>query len=163
LTNWLYGYLNELAGLPATEPLTFRHLHQAPACGDTTNAPRVVNLEMMTTNLTHGRPHRLPFPEDEGRQFFFAPKEWAKLFPGVVIDSLLKSATSAGQPVPRNDENLELCPLPITDLPIVVAVRMSSSFPGLFTAVPLWTADHTLKRNQNLPSNVPATAERCCG
>jgi predicted acylesterase/phospholipase RssA len=83
------------------------------------------------------------------------------LFPPMVLDHLRASATSAEHPTPRNDENLELYPLPIDDLPIVVAVRMSLSFPGLFTAVPLWAVDYTLRRNQHLPPSVPATAERC--
>jgi hypothetical protein len=73
LMNWFYDFLNQVAGLPASQPLTFRHLHEAPLGNDVTGSPRVVNLEMMTTNLTHGRPHRLPFPENEAPTFYFSP------------------------------------------------------------------------------------------
>jgi len=160
LMNWFYDFLNQVAGLPASQPLTFRHLHEAPLGNDVTGSPRVVNLEMMTTNLTHGRPHRLPFPENEAPTFYFSPVEWARLFPPEVIEHL-KRLPQSPDPKPRNAENLELYGLPTADLPVIVGVRMSLSFPGLFSAVPLWSVDFTLKKNQNLPPGTPPEAERC--
>lgn len=159
LVNWLYGFLNDIANLPSTQPLTFRHLHEAPVGNDVTGTPRAINLEMMTTNLTHGRPHRLPFPEEEAATFYFSPAEWADFFPPEVIEHL--KGTSQERPRLTNAENLELYPIPSDDLPVIVAVRLSLSFPGLFSAVPMWSVDFTRRRNQNLPRDAPRTAERC--
>jgi hypothetical protein len=159
LVNWLYGLVNGIAGLTTSSPLTFRHLHDAPVCNDVTGTERSVNLEMMTTNLTHGRPHRLPFPDTEAATFYFSPKEWEDLFPSQVIDYL--KGLSDGPALLTNAEHVDLYPIPSTDLPVIVAVRMSLSFPGLFSAVPLWSVDFTRKHNQNLPPDAPRTAERC--
>jgi predicted acylesterase/phospholipase RssA len=160
LVNWLYGLLNETAGLPASEPLTFRHLHDAPVCNDITGTERSINLEVMTTNLTHGRPHRLPFPPEEAATFYFAPEEWRDFFPGEVIEQLTRLPQDGGIRV-ATAEGLELYRIPEADLPVIVAVRMSLSFPGLFSAVPLWAVDFTRKQNQNLPRDAPRMAERC--
>ena len=160
LVNWLYGELNTTAGLPPREPLTFRHLHNAPVCNDVTGSERTINLEVMTTNLTHGRPHRLPFAPEEAAIFYFSPDEWRDYFPEPVIDHLIKVSTGAS-PAVVNSERLPLYRLPEVDLPVIVAVRMSLSFPGLFSAVPLWSVDFTRKQNQRLPDGVPRVAERC--
>lgn len=83
---------------------------------------------MMTTNLTHGRPYRLPL---ETRDFFFDETEMRALFPKDVVDWMI------GHAEPRK----ELFALPSDELPIVVAARMSLSFPLLLAAVPLWSID----------------------
>jgi predicted acylesterase/phospholipase RssA len=160
LVNWLYSLLNEIAGLPSGEPLTFRHLHEAPVCNDVTGNERAINLEVMTTNLTHGRPHRLPFPAEEAATFYFAPDEWREFFPGEVIDYLVRLPQD-GMPNVVTAEGLELYRVPEADLPVIVAVRMSLSFPGLFSAVPLWAVDFTRTQNQHLADGAPRTAERC--
>lgn len=160
LVNWLYGLFNRIAGLPTGRPLTFRDLHEAPVGGDVTKTPNSINLEMMTTNLTHGRPHRLPLPPAEAATFYFAPEEWSNYFPTEVIE-YLKTLPIADRTPVTNAEDLELYPLPSVDLPVIVAVRMSLSFPGLFSAVPLWSVDFSVRKNQRLPPQAPRTAERC--
>lgn len=67
LTEWLSGLINELAGRqPDGPPLTFGDLWGTPD----PNADRKINLAMIATNLTHGRPYRLPFEENI---FYFHP------------------------------------------------------------------------------------------
>lgn len=160
LTPWLADYLNEVAGRPLNSgPLTFEHLW---ATRDP-DAPRLINLEMMTTNLTHGRPYRLPFREDdvvkENRLFYFRPDDFQKLFPANIIDWMVKHPRALGE---REDESrrnqltaLGFYPLPSpADLPVVVAVRMSLSFPILLSAIPLYAFDYSPNRKALIP-------ERC--
>jgi hypothetical protein len=135
LTAWLADTLDELAGIGGTKPLTFGDLWGTsdPA------VERRVNLEMMTTNLTQGRPYRSPFDTDA---FFFDPDEFRKLFPERIVDWMLRH--------PRQSEQVDrfrpLIPLPAAaDLPVVVATRMSLSFPLLISAVPLHAVDYSRK------------------
>jgi hypothetical protein len=123
LSDWLADTIDELAGRPGGL-LTFGDLQKAG-----------VNLEMMTTNITEGRPYRLP--NDLGGRFCFDEREFRLFFPGRVVDHLIASA-----PGPRTATGL--VPLPPADqLPVVVATRMSLSFPVLLSAVPLYSVDRS--------------------
>lgn len=170
LTVWLTGYLNEMAGLPPVgDPLTFGQLWRANN-GKGGTDDRCINLEMMTTNLTHRRPFRLPFRDDddlqENAQFFFRKEEFAQYFPAHVVEWMIQHPRE-----PREDiRTIELLdrlekagyyrmPAP-EHLPVVVTTRMSLSFPFLLCAVPLHAIDWSLVgddpdgRNKVLP-------ERC--
>ncbi|HEV2130977.1 MAG TPA: hypothetical protein VGR27_07740, partial [Longimicrobiaceae bacterium] len=133
LTDWLTGYLNELAGKPLAEgPLTFGDLWGTRD----PDAERAVDLQMITTNLTHGRPYRLPFRE---RTFYFHPEEMRRLFPDVVVDWMVAHARQVEDP----ERGAPLVPLPeAADLPVVFATRLSLSFPILISAVPLYAVDY---------------------
>jgi predicted acylesterase/phospholipase RssA len=160
LTNWLSGYLNGIAGKPADLPLTFGDLWSAPQADDPIQTERAINLEMLTTNLTHGRPYSLPFSEGESRQFFFSPDEWKRFFPAAVVRHLQAHASTPSV-VPVTPEGHTLCALPpMEDLPVVVAARMSLGFPILFAAVPLWAVDFSRTMNARRTAERP-TAERC--
>lgn len=138
LTAWLDARIRETAGV--THPLTFGDLE---AHG--------VHLQVMTTNLTHGRPYRLPA---ETRRFFFSPAEWRRLFPADVVDALIAAAPPR-RPRQRSANGEELYPLPAgAELPVIVATRMSLSFPILLSAVPLWSNDFARR-------DAPPDAERC--
>ncbi len=130
LTEWLADKLDGVAGRPAgSDPLTFGDL-----AGPDETAPRI-NLEIMTTNLTAGRPHRIPF---DTKIYMFKESEWKELFPPRVYDYLVSHTISV-------EDNPGYRWLPRTfELPVVVAVRMSLSFPVLLTAVPLYACDYTL-------------------
>jgi predicted acylesterase/phospholipase RssA len=134
LTPWLSRLLNRAAGLDEQgPPLTFGQLWQA---GEDPKG-RNINLQMMTTNLTHGRPYRLPFPENEN-VFYFDPTEFRKLFPEEVVRWMEQHPRESKEP----DKCLPLRRLPeAADLPVVVATRMSLSFPVLLSAVPLYAVD----------------------
>jgi predicted acylesterase/phospholipase RssA len=147
LTPWLTQQLDDIAGRePADPPLTFGDLKRAD-----------VNLEMVTTSLSNGRPFRLPFRE--GR-FFFDPDEMRRLFPERVVEWMVSCPGGMEADVEAGEEDVEyaelvrrlvrpLRPLPASqNLPVVVATRMSLSFPGLMSAVPLWAVDETRKDNR---------------
>lgn len=75
LTAWLDRELELLAGRNPEdkEPLTFRHLenHQKP-----------IELRLMTTCITQGRPYTLPFKDTH---FYFKPTELRQFFPERIV------------------------------------------------------------------------------
>lgn len=141
-TDWLAKLIDEAAGRWSTtdQPLTFGDLSE-PSNG---HAP--INLAMMTTSLMERRPYTLPM---KTRVFVFKESEWAKLFPKRIMN-FLTSKCKPFTPLKGEEGNFFYFPQE-TDLPIVVAARMSLSFPGLISAVPLWREDHTFtnKDDQN--------------
>jgi hypothetical protein len=136
LTDWLHATIQRCAGLPLEKPLTFRMLR-----GDDANDP-LVNLQLVTTDLSAARPVILPLPDqplrDEPTPYLFDPEELAKLFPSEVVQQMVKAVS---QPGAETGEQQTLCTVPGIDLPIVVAARLSLSFPILLSTVPLWRAD----------------------
>lgn len=110
----------------------------------------------MTTNLSHRRPYRFPFDTNE---FFWCEKCFAEYFPDNVV-AKMKSTTFRVEDI-ENGKNREgkrieipaecmrhprspIYYMPLApDIPIVVAARLSLSFPGLISAVPLQTVDWT--------------------
>ena len=154
LTLWLARLLNECAGKqPDDAPLTFGELWEGAGPN---NAPpqwlqdagvrewRYIELQMMTTSVSHGRPYRFPFADDDQHLFFDATqlREW---FPDNVVNHMVANARDyakerhVGEPevLPTN-----LLMLPsAANLPVVFATRLSLSFPLLLCAVPLWAPD----------------------
>lgn len=162
LTEWLHDGIQSSAGLDKTDPpLTFRNLWNAPdfpgaaprPCGeDDPPAKRSINLQMITTNVTHGRPYRLPLA-DETSRLFFRPEEWKDYFPRSVIDALEKASTPyrprfRGTDPPAGEHTRGFLQLPGADMPVVVAARLSLSFPLLFSAVPVYAIDYEAPREE---------------
>jgi predicted acylesterase/phospholipase RssA len=143
LTDWLHGLLQELAGESAGTPLTFgdlRRLRFAETPGDDG-----VVLRLMTTCLTLGRPYTLPI----GERLYFDPAELSRYFPAEVVAWMERQSW---RPRGKEDEQADafaagrrvdgiarpLLPIPEPDdFPVLVAVRMSLSFPLLLSAIPL--------------------------
>jgi hypothetical protein len=142
LTDWLAAHIDAIAGVD--RPLRMSDL-----------AERGIDLQVMTTNLTLGRPMRFPFP---GRVFLFDPVELGAYFPSSIIGALIdgeEPATEGGVPLLSADGR-PLYRLPAADkLPVVLAARISLSFPGLISAVPLYAIDFARK------SSADRTAVRC--
>jgi predicted acylesterase/phospholipase RssA len=150
LCTWLAKEMERTAGIPGdTTPLTFGMLWDAKrdvtapgleAQPDSTD----VNLEMITTNVTWGRPYNFPVAT---RVFFFDPAELRRYFPDYIVNWMVARAAK-----PQNDKEIAefasfvpKLPLPVMgDLPVIVATRMSLAFPILLSAVPLWAVDYTL-------------------
>lgn len=150
LTDWLADLLNELAGKPfRAAPLTFGDL-RGPEEGDDA---RRINLELITTCLTLGRPVRIGAAHPElARRFFFRRDELAQFFPAWVIDWMLQHPRSLA---PDQAPPAGFDPLPaMEDLPVVVAARLSLSFPLLLSALPLYTIDRS-------PFATDRTPQRC--
>jgi hypothetical protein len=112
---------------------------------------RDVDVVVMTTDLSHGRPYRFPFST---QVFHWCPTCFEKYFPTRVVEHLRATGRETvadddpddgGRPVPR------VCPLhpgtrlwnlPLAvDIPVVIAARLSLSFPGLISAVPFHAVD----------------------
>jgi predicted acylesterase/phospholipase RssA len=150
LCTWLAKELELTAGLePGSAPLTFGMLWDAqhdpagPGIADMPPQPDV-NLEMITTNATWGRPYNFPVTT---HQFFFDPDEMRSFFPDHVV-AWMKQRSRAPRDAKEAAHFAAFAPrlaLPVMgDLPVIVATRMSLAFPILLSAVPLWAADFTL-------------------
>ena len=163
LCTWLTQELELIAGLePGKIPLTFGMLWNAkadPAAPGIEEKPHDadVSLDMISTNVTWGRPYQ--FPNDV--VFFFDPVEMTRFFPEHVVAWM-----KARSRTPRNEAEKALfaryapdkLPLPLPgDLPVIVATRMSLAFPVLLSAVPLWGIDFTRPR----PKEPPCRSSTC--
>lgn len=170
LTAWLHEHIQATAGRRAGEPpLTFADLWAGPGTAlpppeqreqrldalvglSRDPAARAVDLQMMTTDLTHGRPVRIPVPYqqhkrilEEGGGLLFDPGELRRFFPGDVVDHLLRHAAPVSGSTADHLRRLgagHLKHFPIgPDLPVVVATRMTLSFPLLISAIPVYELD----------------------
>jgi len=155
LSEWLHEGIQRSAGLKLSDPpLTFGDLWTAPAYPGAPLTPctdadppglRAINLQMISTNVTHGRPYRLPLA-DETSRLFFRPDELRPYLPRAVFDALLQAAPSyvprSSSDPPAGDDTRELRELPGAGLPVAAAARLSLSFPLLFSAVPLYAIDY---------------------
>jgi predicted acylesterase/phospholipase RssA len=138
LTAWMHESIQELAGRAEGPPLTF---------GDLARAKDGIQLRMMTTNLSHNQGYQLP---DLGGSldapagsphigFAFREAEFRRLFPAPVVDAMTVAPARELDGLRLPDGYFALPRGP--DLPVVVATRMSLSFPVLVSAVPLYTVE----------------------
>nr|WP_052477785.1 patatin-like phospholipase family protein [Kibdelosporangium sp. MJ126-NF4]CEL13961.1 RpoH suppressor [Kibdelosporangium sp. MJ126-NF4]CTQ88330.1 RpoH suppressor [Kibdelosporangium sp. MJ126-NF4] len=142
LATWLADRIDDLAGIDHSRALTFGDLWRGPdrprqsdpayqpAPGD-----RVINLALMTTDLSAGRPHQLPFPASE--QWQFCPECLRGLVPDRIVTQM--SGTDVpGVACPQHPSvTLQELPKPC-DMPVVLAARMSLPLPGLICPIPLY-------------------------
>jgi len=166
-TDWLSDRIDNIAGLPAeSRPLRFGHLWTGTTdVGDVAVGDRHVDLRMITTCLSEGRPYEMPW---EARRFFFEPVTWRTLFPRGVVDALEAAPPPAspdgdddewrweGRVASANDPPLRRLPDP-EHLPVIVATRLSLSFPLLISAIPLWTIDRRHPESQDALKQYRAT------
>lgn len=155
LTPWLHRKIQQAAGRKLEDaPLTFGDLWNAPGFPppwlDLPDPSKVrsINLVMYTTNLSHGRPYVLPF-EDDTSQLYFRENELAQYLPASVMKWIMENARPYAPRAGREqfDPSLEkgagLFELPSAEkFPILLAARMSLSFPLLFSTIPLWAIDY---------------------
>lgn len=161
LTAWLHQQIQDAAGRKVKDaPLTFGDLWGAPSYpGETLQTERMINLQVVTTNLTQGCPLTIPL---ESGGFYFDPEEFKDLFPAAVVRCLVAAAAKAEEREIRSGSGHVLRRLPeARNFPILVAARMSLSFPILLTAIPLYAVDYTLEKNGRVPRDQPLIAERC--
>ncbi|UCV06069.1 patatin-like phospholipase family protein [Dechloromonas denitrificans] len=160
LTDWLMAYFNELAGLKLEDRvLTFGDLWGANEASKTNGAARDINLEVMTTAISQQMCYSIPF-RDGCPPFYYDEDEWSRLFPAEAMRALREPYRAEGakdddrrdpdEPEEHvaNAAGKRLRRLPRNQyLPVVVAVRMSLSFPILLSAVSLYSVDWSLKAN----------------
>ncbi|WP_164902078.1 patatin-like phospholipase family protein [Rhizobium leguminosarum] len=132
LTDWIHSAIQHIAFGDKNHPtpLTFGHLQ-----GPNPDKPEI-DLKVVTTNLSMRRPHTLP---RLGVRAGYFPSKWQKIFPEPVMQYL----ADCGSRPWRRHKDAWIFPYE-EKLPVVVAVRMSLSFPVLFTAVPLQVEDREL-------------------
>lgn len=137
LTAWLHQFVQQIAGITQGPPLTFKNL---------SGSSPSIELAFMTTGLSEGAAHRLPFAEEN---LMFRKSEMSALFPPEIVDHLVRHAPAIEDAklialARALDPNFgavgaDLFRLPLPgDQPIVFAARMSLSFPLLLQAVPLY-------------------------
>jgi predicted acylesterase/phospholipase RssA len=156
LTPWLTELIDRAARRPddARGPLTFGELWAGPGADRSQADPEDpwLRLEMVTTNVTNHRADRLP---SASREYYFHAEELRDLFPERVVRWMIEHPPPlSSQPARRRDQQLRrrvlrpLLPMPAAkDLPVIVATRMSLSFPVLLSAVPLWRVDYSRAHN----------------
>lgn len=157
LTDWLHVYFNELAGKSVDgPPLSFGELWGPDP------ATRRINLEVITSAVSQQMVYSIPFRPGTP-MFYYDPLEWSRLFPPAVMTALAAPFGNGHDgPVIESAQGRALRPLPRHgDLPVVVAIRMSLSFPLLLSAVPLYAVDWSRAANQRTQVAVRAaeTAE----
>ena len=159
---WLAASLNQLAGLSPQVVMRFGHLwsgldYAAPGAGGdgatlaglraTSEDPdrRLVNLELMTTDITRQRPYRFPLPEvgvDDPERLWLCLDELRDAsgsgpFGEDVLAVLGEGKSRRVADVTGTVRTLHPLPDP-WDLPVVFAVRISMALPGLFQAIRMY-------------------------
>jgi predicted acylesterase/phospholipase RssA len=166
LTPWLHALIQKAAGLKEGDPpLTFGMLWKAPGFPpDWLKLPedthlRSIDLQMFSTNLAHGRPYIFPFAIPYGKptrfrdrdRLFFNPEELKPYLPDDVLAWMqrhgkayqLEESRKDRDPKEQEAVDKNLLELPDPEhFPVLLAARMSLSFPFLFSAVPLWAINH---------------------
>ena len=177
LTDWLTREINLTAGRHASDPpLSFGDLwgpqataeflrtftrgagaqarfdHRAPSVAWASLDPDL-DLRVMTTCLTHRLPQSFPFFDDT---YLFCPECLAAYFPAAVSAALAthsRDAVDAEEPwttpsCPEHGAELRRFPF-APHIPVVVAARLSLSFPLLISAVPLHYRDPFKRRHDD--------------
>ena len=118
---------------------------------------------VMTTNVTHRRPHRMPWAH---RDLYYDPARLRRLFPERIVAWMDAHPPPPGEGRERERRERRLAalaplrPFPSADdLPVVVAARMSLSFPLLISAVPLHALDMTRRRTRRAVEAVETGSE----
>jgi hypothetical protein len=122
LTDWLHSAIQRLAGLPLDRPLTFADL-----------AEQKIDLRIITSNLTLAEPYVLP---DERDDFLYSVRELSPYFPPTVMKALAEAAPQRRMRDPELEQDLRRLALGDA-MPVIVAVRLSLSFPFLLSAIPV--------------------------
>jgi predicted acylesterase/phospholipase RssA len=127
LTAWLHEKTQQCADLPLDKPLTFGDLK-----GD--DEDLAIALQLVTTDLSGSRPVDLPLPDDDAETvYYFKDGELDALLPAAVLKAIRK------EPVQFVDGGHVYFRMPGSKMPIVLAARLSLSFPILLSTVPLYS------------------------
>jgi hypothetical protein len=126
LSDWLDEHIQRCAGRgPDDPPLTFADLKDAD------DDARSIALQLMTTDVSSGRPVRLPLDDDN--PFWFSAEEIGRLVPARVAEWM---RDQAGEP--RELGGRTLYKVPGAGMPVLLATRMSLAVPGLLASVPFY-------------------------
>jgi predicted acylesterase/phospholipase RssA len=156
LFNWLEGFIAQTSGKLRSAPLTFGDLWHAkqPAWHGCAPTERCIDFRMVTTCLTLGRPFELPFDPtdsigehadpstDDDKELrpsiYFRKEDLEKYFSAEVVEHMANFGKKT------DIVNGDYYRFPAAEnVPIIVATRLSMSFPVLFCAFPLYALDGT--------------------
>ncbi len=138
LTDWLADLIDDVAGKDREHPLTFGDLYDY-------EKKTGINLMMVTTNLSYGIPNTLPFKnkfKDGKPKYYFKESDFKEYFPERIVNWMINNSehTEEGKySFPDEDK-----------LPVIIAVRMSLSFPVLISAIPIYVRNY----NDDTPENL---------
>lgn len=140
LSDWLHAEIQRAAGRrtgPAPSEADAA-LHRPLTMGDLwgEGPQRAIDLVLTTTNLSQQLPHSFPFLEKSRAPLYFSPDALARVLPRDVVDWMVRHAAAEEVGEPRAPSGWLRLPA-ARDLPILLGIRMSLSFPGLVAAVPL--------------------------
>ncbi|WP_201800554.1 patatin-like phospholipase family protein [Myxococcus xanthus] len=170
LTPWLHEHIQKLAGLDSDDVLTLGRLREKK---DDKGKAVGIDFRMVTTNLSQRQPYtlhgedadassrRVVHPEELDAGYLFCADDMRRLFPLEVVRYLKNWMDVRTYPLNKTQsertkaafENFDLekardkgfYPFPAGNaLPVVVATRMSLSFPLLLSAVRLYTIRHSV-------------------
>jgi predicted acylesterase/phospholipase RssA len=132
LSDWLHERIQACAGRAVDDPpVTFRDLAE--------NVPDPIVLRLITTDLSHGRPVLLPV---ESRAYLFRRADLNAVIPEGVVEWMWgRAEVPEWIELATEREAEEFRYLPADDMPILLAARLSLSFPVLISAVRLWSYD----------------------
>lgn len=163
LTPWLHRLIQECAGLDPDRdaPLTFAQLWDAPGepailTGLPAHEKRSIDLRMFTTNLHHGRPYLLPH-DGAMERLFFREADLRRVLPPEVVAFMVnggvryepKTPSEPQADEPQIQEQVkDLYELRPDNFPVLLAARMSLSFPLLLSTVRLWVVDFDFPQGQ---------------
>lgn len=108
----------------------------------------ILDLRVMTTCLSHRLPRVFPFLDET---YFFCPTCLRRYFPENVVSHVEAHARDSSADASKEPLRCPVHPettirrLPFApDLPVVLAARLSLSFPVLISAVPFYCYDHNV-------------------
>lgn len=161
LTDWLHDRIDDMAGIKERSPGTQKDGYRPLTFGDLKNkkfndardkaSPKEENisLRMVTSNLSQNQPFVLPFKNDH--VLLFNEDQFRELFPEEVVNYMLERSRSyLAKAKPDSKYLRHVLPdkfhfIPeADDLPVIIATRMSLSFPLLLSAIPLYTIKSAL-------------------
>jgi predicted acylesterase/phospholipase RssA len=140
LTDWMHEVTCALAGSDGQHPVLFSDLWNAPQLDGEPDG-KTIKLAMITTDASHQQPRTLP---SMGPDFWFCDQEFSRLFPLPIMTAL---RSTGGPAVHVGGRDYYRMP-PEGQLPIVVAARMSLSFPILISAIPLHQPDPGVRKSE---------------
>jgi len=129
LTNWLTDKIDQVAGL---DPTLGHHL----TVNDLKNYQ--IEFEAISSDLTRGVPIDVPRAL---ANYQFRPQDFSAFFPASVVRQLGVEESELSSDTPRSFPDWR-------EIPIVIAARMSLSFPVLLSAVPVYYAGGNHSGNQ---------------
>jgi hypothetical protein len=142
LTPWIHRIVQTAAARSVDgPPLTFGDLWNAPAPDGSAKSPatdRSIELAMITSDISRNRAAQLPFIEWPS-PLYFCEATLRRYFPDAVV-RWMKEHKGEARPDVIVPDGVHRLPPP-EQLPVVLAARLSLSFPVLLSAVPLWTPD----------------------